>query len=272
MSTDPPRIPRQSEKRESKVSSSDMNSVAMFFGLVLLAIGVVMAFFRGILGIITPVAVLAAGIMLLVLAVVLTLKSERKAEEARREEVRAQLSPDSSTSKYFNRLVDINLENLSAYYITVKSHANKSFLTSLFVGLAGFILIGVGVALSFDTKTSNLTTAILSGGSGVLTEFISAVFFYLYNQTVRQMKGYHDSLLNVQNILLSFKLVDESQEANKARMIEIMINYLVGAKIHESPAPESAASASGRSKPWHSAEEAPREPNGHARPPGDLVL
>jgi Cyanobacterial TRADD-N associated 2-Transmembrane domain len=45
----------------------------------------------------------------------------------------------------------------------------------------------------------------ISTGAGVVTEFIAAVFFYLYNRTVRQMKEYHDSLLSVQNILCPSK-------------------------------------------------------------------
>lgn len=69
----------------------------------------------------------------------------------------------------------------------------------------------------------------LSGIAGVATEFISAVFFYLYSKTVRQMKEYHDSLLAVQNVLLSFKLVgDTTDPRDKAKMVEMLLQYLVG--------------------------------------------
>ena len=42
------------------------------------------------------------------------------------------------------------------------------------------------------------------------------------------MKEYHDSLLSVQNILLSFKLVEDTKDENeKAKMVGQMISYLV---------------------------------------------
>ena len=43
------------------------------------------------------------------------------------------------------------------------------------------------------------------------------------------MKDYHDSLLEVQNILLAFKIVgDTEQETEKAKMVSEMLKYLVG--------------------------------------------
>jgi hypothetical protein len=50
------------------------------------------------------------------------------------------------------------------------------------------------------------------------------------------MKEYHDSLLAVQNILLSFKLVGDTTDLkDKTRMIEVMLQYLVGK--HSTPKP-----------------------------------
>jgi hypothetical protein len=123
------------------------------------------------------------------------------------------------TNNYFDSLVRINIENLGRYYALVRNQADKSFLVSVCAGVLGFILIAMG---SFIETPSQLTTI-----SGLLTEFISAVFFYLYSQTVRQMKEYHDSLLTVQNVLLSFKLIDDTRdETQKGAMIRDMLKYL----------------------------------------------
>jgi uncharacterized membrane protein len=167
-----------------------------------------------------------------------TFEAEKRSEERRKEDVKRILAEDPA-SDYFEKLVNINVENLSAYYVTVKGHANKSFITALFVGIVGFVLIGIGIYLSVtDLEHSSVTQ--LAGISGVATEFISAVFFYLYNQTVRQMKEYHDSLLAVQNILLSFKLVgDTSDPKDKATMIGVMLQYLVGKRSGESDRKDS---------------------------------
>jgi len=55
--------------------------------------------------------------------------------------------------------------------------------------------------------------------------------FYLYSQTVRQLKGYHDSLLDVQNILLSFKLIEgTSDEKERSAMTQKMIEFLATRK------------------------------------------
>lgn len=136
----------------------------------------------------------------------------------------------SSPGSYFDRLVDINLTNLGAYYGLVKVHASNSFLIATIAGAVGFALVIFGVLLGLvgdPIKTKDVSY--VASASGVITEFISGVFFYLYNKTVRQLKEYHDSLLAVQNVLLSFKLVGDTQDSSeKAKMIGQLLLYLVG--------------------------------------------
>jgi hypothetical protein len=67
----------------------------------------------------------------------------------------------------------------------------------------------------------------LATASGVIVEFISGVFFVLYNRTVRQLKEYHDSLLNVQNILLAFKVVEDSGDENRPDLLKHILGYLL---------------------------------------------
>ena len=129
---------------------------------------------------------------------------------------------------YFDRLVEINVRNLGEYYALVKAHAENSFRVSLWVGLLGFALIAIGLIFGFSNPT-NLPIAYVSTAAGAVTELISGVFFYLYNSTVRQMKEYHDSLLDIQNVLLSFKIVEDIPDPQeKAKMVEQMLSYLLG--------------------------------------------
>jgi hypothetical protein len=149
---------------------------------------------------------------------------------------RASATGNSGESNYFDSLVKINVENLAAYYALVKVQTDKSFMVSVASGIIGFILIVMGLIFGFTGVTNSQSLAFVSSGAGVITEFISGVFFYLYNQTVRQMKGYHDSLLSVQNILLSFKLVgDTKDEKVKAAMVAQMLSYLIGGKSGNIP-------------------------------------
>lgn len=133
-----------------------------------------------------------------------------------------------TNEEYFEKLVAINIENLSTYYIQVKAHANKGFMATLIVGFFGFTLLCAGLIYGMLVKDNNLTIAYLSFGSGVIIEFISAIYFRVYSKTVAQMKNYHDSLLYVQNILLSLKLIEGIDDKSKktsttTRIVEYLI-------------------------------------------------
>jgi hypothetical protein len=148
-----------------------------------------------------------------------------------RKRLLAQLpSPTAEGDKkdYFDALVSINVDNLASYYSLVKTQTDKSFMVSLSMGVAGFILLIAGLALGFSNSQRAAVITYISTGAGVLTEFIASVFFYLYNRTIRQMKGYHDSLLDVQNVLLAFKLVGDTKvDAHRNEMMGKMLEFLM---------------------------------------------
>jgi Cyanobacterial TRADD-N associated 2-Transmembrane domain len=136
---------------------------------------------------------------------------------------------EGQEEEYFDKLVRINVENLSTYYIQVKDHANKSFVASVMMSIIGFSLIIIALIVGFNTNNHVQPLSYVATASGIIIEFISALFFYLYIKTVVQMKEYHDSLLSVQNILLSFKLVESIKvETQKNDAIAQIIKYLIG--------------------------------------------
>jgi hypothetical protein len=54
----------------------------------------------------------------------------------------------------------------------------------------------------------------------------------LYNRTVKQLKTYHNDLIDLQNTLLSFKLVEQVKEGpEKVKLMSNLIDYLIGKKI-----------------------------------------
>jgi uncharacterized membrane protein YedE/YeeE len=133
--------------------------------------------------------------------------------------------------EYFESLVRINVDNLSDYYTQVRVHTNNSFWASIVAGGLGFVLIAVGLGWGFaSSDTSSLSY--VATASGVIVEFISGVFFYLYNRTVRQLKGYHDSLLDVQNILLSFRIVEQSDPDHQGPLLEKILTFLLKQRAH----------------------------------------
>lgn len=139
---------------------------------------------------------------------------------------------------YINKLIELNVTRLEDYYDEVKRHSFLSFSFSISVGVVGFMLIITGILLGYFGHGEKMNIAYLSGLSGIITEFISGVFFYLYNRTVKQLKTYHNDLIDLQNTLLSFKLVEQIEdEQKKVSLVGNLIDYLIGKKI---PAEQTA--------------------------------
>ena len=104
------------------------------------------------------------------------------------------------------------------YCLKTNIQADKSFNFSLAAAVVSLLLIIFGIVLSLFGQTNSAT---VSAGAGVLGEFISAVFFYLYNQTIAKMADYHRKLVFTQNIGLALKISDgltgnEKTEAQRA--------------------------------------------------------
>lgn len=165
------------------------------------------------------------------------LKAKKKVKEG--SEVRG--GEVSSAESYFSNLVEINVDNLSEYYSMVKSHTSNSFWISASTSVAGFFLIVTGLIVLIFSDSS-VEISYISTGTGVVVEFISGVFFYLYNRTVRQLKDYHDSLIDVQNILLSFKIIEDTKDEDiKADMMSQMMSFLVGDAVSNQTKDENSA-------------------------------
>lgn len=136
--------------------------------------------------------------------------------------------PAGVSAEYLSLLVGINLKYLTAYYNQVQLHCDKSFMVSITAGVIGFLMVIVGIAYGLANDQSVPVITYVSSAAGVITEFISAVFFYLYSKTVRQMKEYHDSLLDVQNILLSMGILEKiKSEDSKANLMSDMLRYIL---------------------------------------------
>ncbi|MGZ4161079.1 MAG: TRADD-N-associated membrane domain-containing protein [Neobacillus sp.] len=157
------------------------------------------------------------------------LDAEIKALEKQLER-KDQKSGSPKAARYFDDLVAINLRNLEDYYELVKNSNKKSFNSSLIMSVFGVLLISSGLIVSYlFTDLGNISYVVTA--SGVLVEIISGLMFYLYNRTVLQLKEYHDSLLDVQNILLCFKLVeDTNEESIRVEVMKQMIEFLVRRK------------------------------------------
>ena len=112
-------------------------------------------------------------------------------------------SPQDDIFKYF---LLVNLSAIETYVSEARLQAQSSFKLCKKVAYLSFLLIASGVLLGLWAWTNgkDLTLAQLTGLAGILTQFISGVFFYLYNKTLEQVNRFSDKLSNTQELALCF--------------------------------------------------------------------
>jgi hypothetical protein len=107
----------------------------------------------------------------------------------------------------FKYILLINTAALDSYIAQARLQAEQSFRLSRRMALAGFVLLAVGIALGIiSTATGNLSlnAAYLATVGGALTQFISGVMLYMYNQTLRQLHQFHDKMVSSQHASMAF--------------------------------------------------------------------
>lgn len=103
--------------------------------------------------------------------------------------------------------------------IKLESYLNRNlaqvkliFYLTLFVMLAGFIIIGYGVVRVYQSP-ENFKPSIVVTISGVIVEFIAATFLYIYRSTIEQAKEYVNILERINAVGMSVQIL-ESIEAS----------------------------------------------------------
>ena len=120
-------------------------------------------------------------------------------------------------------LIKLSYKYLDQYYLQTREHAQKGFVVTISVSIVGAIIIATGILTMFMGKTS---PAYITTAAGVITEFISAIYFYLYNKTIQGMSSYHNKLVLSQNIALALKLSNSLSDKSDEAKLNI-INELV---------------------------------------------
>lgn len=138
--------------------------------------------------------------------------------------------------RYFIKLLQINLDNLTRYYLLVGEQAAKSFLLTVATAMGGFLILVGGIALSFFS-IQGVTVAMeaVAVASGLIVEFIAGVMFYIYNRTIKRLGAYHDKLLRVQDLILALNLTQSIENAAVMnRNLEYLARSIVGYHTIES--------------------------------------
>jgi hypothetical protein len=124
----------------------------------------------------------------------------------------------------FKYILLINVSAMEGYVAQTRIQAEQSFRLSRIVASVGFAILGIGILLAAGLtvvgrptiEAANLTTI-----AGVLTEFISGVFFYLYSRTLQQINRFHDKLIVMQQTSMGYLatgLVSDREKGDHARI------------------------------------------------------
>jgi len=118
----------------------------------------------------------------------------------------------------FKYLLLIDTAALEGYNAQTRLQAQESFRVSKYVAVVGFVLIAIGIGLGISSNfigKSAIDAAYLASLAGILTEFISGVFFYLYNRTLQQLNRFHNSMLESKMTITSFLANSLIEDKNK---------------------------------------------------------
>ena len=160
------------------------------------------------------------GYFLLKKALLGLIEMQNDAREAEKEaeDLQIELGKD-----FFNNLVRINFKYIDKYYFQTQLQAKKSFYISIAAAVAGFLIVVAGVVQMYigEANPAFVTTA-----AGVISEFIAAVFFYLYNRTILKMSDYHKKLVLTQNIGLAMRITQDMPEEQKLAAQALLVDRL----------------------------------------------
>jgi hypothetical protein len=124
-------------------------------------------------------------------------------------------------------IVDSNQtsKHIEAYYRTNQLHVAWSFWSSLIALIVGLGVLIVGIGLAFSEVGTAISLTTIAGG--VLTQFVSAGFFVLYNKNLRQLNVFYERLVQHHDLLMAYGLAHQLPEAQRALLLHSIVGALL---------------------------------------------
>lgn len=118
---------------------------------------------------------------------------------------------DGEQRNIISMMID-NVSELREYYVISKQQARKAFSAALLACIFGFIIyiFGIVVTVLFETDAS-----IISIIGGTAAEIISALFFWLYRESTKQLSVYHQRLGSTEKYLTVIQLIKDMPKENQ---------------------------------------------------------
>ena len=132
----------------------------------------------------------------------------------------------------FKYILLMNTSALEEYITQTRLQAEQSFQLTKIVATAGFGLLVVGITLGIYSAfldRQGLDAAYLTFMAGIIIEFMSGVYFYLYNKTLQQLNLFHDKMISLELVSMSFisnsLIIDEKKRDEcKKDLSEMLIS------------------------------------------------
>lgn len=150
-----------------------------------------------------------------------------------------ELAAKASGNEVFKYMLLLNCLECQTYVTEIQLQAHQSFRWSTYAGIAGFILVSMSLMAAFTAHMlgrTGLEITLLSGLAGVLTTFISTIFFYLYNRTLHRMDDFHVQLRETQKLIVSLFLNGlEAHSEDKVTGTNQIIEFLLAMHSRDQP-------------------------------------
>ena len=120
-------------------------------------------------------------------------------------------SNEKKEKDFFDRIIDINNDNLSDYYQQVRKNVNNLLYVGIFVGLAGFLFILISLIIG-AISGKNINLVYLSTVTGIIIDSFAGTFFIQYGKSIKNMQFYFEGLLKTQDKIIEMKGKDNKQK------------------------------------------------------------
>ena len=168
------------------------------------------------------ISVLIAGLVVTYLGLYIEIKEShlrRVILEYEAEHIKEDVEED-----IFENSIKMSYKYLDQYYLQTREQAQRGFFVTVCVAIFGALLIGIGIFAMF---LKLVQPSVITCAAGVVTEFIAAIFFYLYNRTISSMSKYHNKLVLSQNISIALKIADSLPEQDKVKTKDLIVTELL---------------------------------------------
>lgn len=161
-----------------------------------------------------------------------SIKEKEKAQDEKNELLeKLENASGEDLFKYMNLISFANMDEFTA---NSRLQAQQSFRMCLFCAISGFFIIIISICFAIYFQIAGiegLSASYLGVFAGIITEFISTIFFVLYTRTTNQVNRLHDRLLGSQSAysaILSASLIDDQaqRQAHIISMSEKMMSRL----------------------------------------------